>query len=70
MVFGEESPHFVSVTSGVPKGSVLGSLMLLIFLNYFFARVKSEIRSFADECVLYDHVGEDRDARQIQNDLT
>jgi hypothetical protein len=41
------------VTSGVPQGSVLGSLLFLAYVNDTWKNIESKIRLFADECIIY-----------------
>ena len=43
----------VSVTSGVPQGSVLGPLLFLAYVNNIWRNIESTIRFFADDCVIY-----------------
>jgi len=43
----------VSVASGMPQGSVLGPLLFLAYVNDIWRNMKSTIRLFADDCVIY-----------------
>ena len=42
----------VRVTSGVPQGSVLGTLLFLAYVNDIWRNMESTIRLFADDCNL------------------
>ena len=68
MVNGEVS-DFVPVTSGVPQGTVTGPMWFLIFINDLPDNIKSNIRLFADDCVLYRTVKSPSDAEILQHDL-
>ena len=46
----------VPVLSGVPQGSVLGPILLLIFINYLPDNIRSSVCLFADDCVLYRNI--------------
>lgn len=59
----------VSVTSGVPQGSVLGPLLFLIFINDISNGITSQMRLYADDCVLYSVVTNETGSTQLQDDI-
>ena len=58
-----------SVISGVPQGTVLGPTLFLIFINDLPSYVKSPVRLFADDCVIYREIKSSLDASTLQSDL-
>jgi hypothetical protein len=64
-VFSEE----VSVTSGVPQGSVLGPLLFLIFINDLPDNAIVSIRLFADDCIVYSEVNDPSDCIILEKAL-
>ena len=52
VVEGEES-SVANVTSGVPQGSVIGPTMFLYYINDLPDNIKSVVRLFADDTVVY-----------------
>ena len=57
------------VVSGVPQGSVLGPVLLILFINDISCSVQSNLRLFADDCVLYREVVTHQDCLVFQQDL-
>ena len=42
-----------AVTSGVPQGSFLGPVLFLLYINDINGNIKSPIRLFADDSIIY-----------------
>ena len=59
----------VSVTSGVPQGTVLGPLMFLLYVNDIITHENSPLRIYADDCLLYRIIDTPEDTAILQNDL-
>src|SRR6218665_515014 len=55
--------------SGVPQGSVLGSLLFVIFINDIDDGILSKISKFADDTKLCRAVGDDQEADILREDL-
>ena len=68
MVEGKTSSR-AEVTSGVPRGSVLGSLLFLLFKNDLPNYLQETVRLFADDAVLYRQIDNDTDATLLQQNL-
>jgi ribonuclease P/MRP protein subunit RPP40 len=69
MVNGTDSDQ-VSVDSGVPQGTVLGPLLFLCHINDLPTKVKSSVRLFADDCLLYREINSVEDHIALQEDLS
>ena len=52
-----------------PSGSVLGPILFLIFINDLPYNIKSSVRLFADDCVLYRNIHSLQDCLILQEDL-
>ena len=52
-VLNGSSSDYYEIESGVPQGSVLGPLLFLIYINDLERNIKSTIRFFADDAMLF-----------------
>ena len=55
----------VRVTSGVPKGSILGLLLFLAYINDIWRNMESTITLFAYDCVIYRKIINNADTEKI-----
>ena len=60
----------VPLLSDVRKGSVLGPVLFLIFINGLPDNIRSSVRLFEDDCVLYRNIHSLQDYLTLQEDLT
>ena len=70
VVLDGQASDLVQVLSGVPQGSVLGPILFLIFINDLPDNIRSSVRLFADDCVLYRNIHSIQDCFILQEDLT
>lgn len=57
------------VKSGVVQGAVLGSLLFLVFINYLLDGINVNKRLFADDCILYAKVKNNKYQIKLNNYL-
>ena len=69
VVIDSTSSNECPVISGVPQGTVLGPILFLCFINDLPQRVKSQIRLFADDCLIYRPIRSPNDQKLLQEDL-
>ena len=60
----------VPVLSGVPQGSVFWLVLFLIFINDPPDNIRSSVRLFADDCVLYRNIKSSINCQILQDDLS
>ena len=64
-----EVSNWKSVLSGVHKGSVLGPILFLIYINDLDYSITSNVLKFADDTKLFRKVNTDGNKQHLQNDL-
>ena len=64
------SSETTRVESGVPQGTALGQLLFLCHINDLPESVTSNVRLFADNCLLYKEITTFNDHLELQEDLT
>ena len=69
VIIDGETSSPAEVTSGVPQGTVLGPTLFLIYINDIAENIKSNIRLFADDCVVYRQIDSTQDHVILQEDL-
>ena len=63
------SSSSITVTSGVPQGTVLGPLLFILYLNDLPEGISSQVRLLADDCILYQEINTLNDCRDLQKDI-
>ena len=57
------------MSSGVSQDTLLGLLMFLIYINDITEDISSQLRLFADDCLLYLPIKSEQDSILLQRDL-
>ncbi|KAJ4440472.1 hypothetical protein ANN_08613 [Periplaneta americana] len=66
---GHEISEIGNISSGVPQGSVLGPLLFIIYVNDLCQDITSNVRLFANDCIIYRKIINNSDVDAIQTDL-
>jgi len=70
VVLNNFNSEFSEIESGVPQGSVLGPLLFLIYINDLEKNIKSNIKFFADDTMLFSVIkNPDISANDLNHDL-
>ena len=67
-VKNQKSP-WLPVVSGVPQGSVISSILFIIYINDLLECVTNKIKLFADDTKLYSKINTVEDCKALQNDV-
>ena len=70
VVVDGEASETIRVDSGVPQGTVLGPLMFLLYINDIGENISSNIKLFADDCLLFRKINKTEDTQALQEDLS
>ena len=68
VVLNGAQSRFLPVLSGVPQGTVLGPLLFVLYINDITDGI-SEIRLFADDCILDRQIRTHVDCITLQQDI-
>ena len=68
-IINDKQSSLIDVVSGVPQGTVLGPLLCLLHINDLQSVVSSNVRHFADYCLIYRNIKNKEDQIALQKDL-
>ena len=57
------------VSSGVPQGTVLGQLLFLAYIKDMPEGIRSKVKLFADDSLVYRKISNKSDCEELQQDL-
>ena len=70
LVLGSTFSSWTRVRSGVPQGTILGSILFLIYVNDVSSNISSSIKMFADDTKVYREIADfENDTRALQTDI-
>ena len=70
VVLNGQAHEWAAANTGIPQGSILGSLLVLVFINDLSTDLLSNLRLFADDTSLFSFVRDrNKSANELNNDL-
>ena len=69
MVVNGVKSDWAPVLSGVPQSTVLGPVLLSLYINDITKDIDSELRLFADDCVCYREIKDSEDTVKFLADI-
>ena len=69
VVVDGKASDWCHVSSGIPQGTVIGPHLFLTFINDLPDSIQSNIRLFADDCLIYRSISTAEDQVILQRDL-
>ena len=69
VVVDRETSNWKPVLSGVPQGSVLGTILFLKYISNFEDDITSKVLKFADDTNVFRKIKHDGANQHLQNDL-
>ena len=69
MVLGAHTAEWKDVLSGVPRGSVLGPLLFIIFINDLVEVLHNAMRMYADDTKILGKADKPEDRARLQEDI-
>jgi hypothetical protein len=68
VVINNSTSSWRDINAGVPQGSILGSLLFIVFINDILTDINSTIKLFVDDTSLYLIVDDPQETAQTLND--
>ena len=69
VVMNGKKSDWNNVLTAIPQGSILGSILFIIFINYLPGVVGNVCKLFAGDCKLYKNIKSEADLIELQEDI-